>query len=240
MSEALAHAFNRPLYGQVRDVLLARIGKGRYAPGDTLPNEMALASEFDVSIGTVRRAYDELQNSGIVVRKQGRGTYVTGLGTKAVESRFTSLRSATGELLELRYELASIGRRAASPAEQSRFLAREALEVFDIRQRVFGGAALLGVEQSQVPVAVLPELESRLVCGRNLYALYSELGVLVTWTEERLHARPATTDDQTALGVTPGQPTIAVERISGSLDQRRMELRASVYNAALISYHVAI
>lgn len=234
----MAHAFNRPLYGQVRDVLLARIGKGQYSPGDPLPNELALANEFDVSIGTVRRAYDELQHSGIVVRKQGRGTYLTGQGTRAVETRFTSLRSLSGGMLELQYELLNVVRRVASPAEQSRLMGRETLDIFDIRQRVLRGGTLLGIEQSQVPVAMFPELERRILSGRNLYALYSELGTLVTWTEEKLQAKIAMTDYESALGVSAGQPTIYIERVSGSLDLRRVELRTAVYNAALVAYHI--
>lgn len=240
MSDAVTPAFNRPLYGQVRDALLSRIGKGQYTPGDTLPNEMALAAEFDVSIGTVRRAYDELQHSGIVVRKQGRGTYLTGLGSKAVESRFTSLRSPAGSPLELRYELIGVTRRAASQTEQSRFMSRETIDIFDIRQRVIHGATVLGIEQSQVPASIFPAIEGRLANGRNLYGIYSELGVLVTWTEERLHARPATTEDQAIPHVAAGQAMITIERVSGSLDMRRVELRTAVYNAALVSYNVAV
>ena len=71
-------AFARPLYSQVREILLSRIDRGDWSEGELLPNEFQLATEFGVSVGTIRRAVGGLEEAGIVVRKQGRGTFLPG------------------------------------------------------------------------------------------------------------------------------------------------------------------
>ena len=66
----------RPLYLQVRDALVERIGKGEWKPGAAIPNEVDLAREFGISSGTMRKALDLLEDQRVVTRSQGRGTYI--------------------------------------------------------------------------------------------------------------------------------------------------------------------
>lgn len=101
VSEALLAAqrpaSRKPLYAQVREQLLARIRGGEWGVGENLPNEYVLSSEFEVSIGTVRRAVTDLEANGVVVREQGRGTYVAGRGPAALQEKFAALRGLDGE-----------------------------------------------------------------------------------------------------------------------------------------------
>ena len=90
-------AVARPLYSQVRDLLLERTRNSEWSIGQALPNEFNLAAEFGVSIGTVRRAVEGLEETGIVVRKQGRGTYIAGPASTAMLGRFMPLRATNGE-----------------------------------------------------------------------------------------------------------------------------------------------
>src|SRR3546814_11374588 len=66
----------KPLYQQVKDLLIGRLIGGHWKPGDLLPSEMQLAEELGVSQGTVRTALDEMTAVNLLVRRQGRGTYV--------------------------------------------------------------------------------------------------------------------------------------------------------------------
>lgn len=66
-----------PLYAQVRDVLRAEITDGTHAPGDKLPSESILAARFGVNRLTLRHAVAELAREGLVIARQGSGTYVT-------------------------------------------------------------------------------------------------------------------------------------------------------------------
>jgi len=65
-----------PVADQVTFALHSRIQNGDYLPGERLPSEQALADEFKVSRGTVRTALATLTSQGLVVRKQGDGTYL--------------------------------------------------------------------------------------------------------------------------------------------------------------------
>ena len=65
-----------PLYMQIKDLLVARVTKGEWAPGDIIPSEMQLAQQLNVSQGTVRKAITELVENNVLVRRQGRGTFV--------------------------------------------------------------------------------------------------------------------------------------------------------------------
>lgn len=67
----------KPLYLQVREKLLARIDTGNYRSGDTIPSESVLAEEFGTSISTIRQAISMLADDGLLIKKQGKGTYVS-------------------------------------------------------------------------------------------------------------------------------------------------------------------
>ena len=70
-----------PLYRQVQIALTRRLAAGDWKPGEAIPSETSLAHEFSVSIGTIRKAVDALVAGSILVRQQGRGTFV-GLHTE--------------------------------------------------------------------------------------------------------------------------------------------------------------
>jgi GntR family transcriptional regulator len=88
-----------PLYWQVADVLAERIAKGIWKPGTIIPNEVELARELGVSTGTMRKALDRLEASHLVVRRQGRGTFVEDQTSTAHSQRFELLRNGSGEAL---------------------------------------------------------------------------------------------------------------------------------------------
>jgi len=65
----------KPVSEQVYEILLERLDKGQYAPKERMPSETRLASEFDVSRATVRIALARLEAQGLIIRRQGDGTY---------------------------------------------------------------------------------------------------------------------------------------------------------------------
>jgi Bacterial regulatory proteins, gntR family len=73
VAEAGMALLNRPLYLQVRDVIIERIGKGEWKPGSALPNEGDLARQFGLSTGTLRKALDHLEAERVLTRRQGCG-----------------------------------------------------------------------------------------------------------------------------------------------------------------------
>ena len=87
---------SRPLYAQVRERLIERIRSGEWKPGQLIANEFEIAAEFGVSQGTARKAIGDLASEGLVVRRQGRGTFVVEHTPAHVLFRFFNLFDADG------------------------------------------------------------------------------------------------------------------------------------------------
>ncbi|MGA1028905.1 MAG: GntR family transcriptional regulator, partial [Burkholderiaceae bacterium] len=66
-----------PAYRVVKDRLIQALASGHYPAGSSLPAEKQLAEEHGVSIGTLRKAVDSLVSEGILIRQQGKGTFVS-------------------------------------------------------------------------------------------------------------------------------------------------------------------
>src|SRR5665213_487697 len=113
-------AAGMPLYRAVERALLGAVESGRFGPGDALPSENALAAEFGVSIGTVRKAVDELVAEHIVVRRQGRGTYVATHDAGRLMFQFFHVERSDGQRERPAVELLSFERgRADEEAAQA-------------------------------------------------------------------------------------------------------------------------
>ena len=66
----------RHLYKEVKHRITRKLSLGEWKPGETIPSEGRLAEHFGVSVGTIRKAVDELVAENVLVRRQGRGTFV--------------------------------------------------------------------------------------------------------------------------------------------------------------------
>jgi GntR family transcriptional regulator len=72
-----------PLYQQIVEALKREVASGRLPPGRPLPSFRALAEELQVSLITVKRAYEELERDGVIYRRQGLGTFIADNGAAA-------------------------------------------------------------------------------------------------------------------------------------------------------------
>ena len=86
-----------PLYQQIKSLLLQSLERGEWKPGEAIPSEMELASRFQVSQGTVRKAVDELAAENLLTRRQGKGTFVSTHHEPRVRFRFLRLAPIEGE-----------------------------------------------------------------------------------------------------------------------------------------------
>jgi len=107
-----------PLYVQVCELLIRQIADGAWKPNAALPNEMELAREMGVSAGTVRKALEKLETDRLVVRRQGRGTFVVDQAAPEAASRFDRLRRSDGEPLTWSSRLLDHGGGEPTPSEQ--------------------------------------------------------------------------------------------------------------------------
>lgn len=224
-------AVPKPLYSQVRDALLERIRGGEWGVGATLPNEFTLATDFGVSIGTIRRAIEGIEESGILKRIQGRGTFVSGPGQMALQDKFCRLRRLDGVPVELAHTLHKVSVRAAAPSEGALLSAGEPGEVIEIVQHVGVAGQMIGVERSLLWKAAFPSLEEQFTCGQHVYQVLSNYGALVMRAEERVSAIIAQDSDEILHGlrVPPGTPLLSVVRVALAMGRQPVEHRTSRY-----------
>src|SRR4051795_387273 len=95
-SAAHASLGYRPLYRQVKELLMKRLGDGSWAPGQLLPSEPEIAAGLGVSPGTVRKALDEMSSESLLVRRQGRGTFVASHDEERILFQFFRMVSDNG------------------------------------------------------------------------------------------------------------------------------------------------
>ena len=231
-----ARASFRPLYQQLRDIFVSRLGDGTWQPGAALPSEFELARELDVSQGTVRKTLDDLAVERLVVRRQGRGTYAAEHNEQRILFQFFKLQPDGGARAfpESRVLRASEG--VANAAERRNLGLAQGAPVVRIRRlRSLGGAPVIA-ETIVVPGQMFPGL-SRDDVPNNLYGLYSEkFGVTVAGASERLKAVGLSGPDAKLLGVEAGTAALHIDRLAHALDGRAAEWRVSLCLTAHFHY----
>ena len=93
----IAPAFS-PLYQQIKALVLQSLQSGEWKPGEPIPSEFELAARYKVSQGTVRKAIDELAQDNLLIRRQGKGTFVATHAEQQVQYRFLKLKPDNGDL----------------------------------------------------------------------------------------------------------------------------------------------
>lgn len=85
---------DQPMYRQLSNIIRSNIENGFYEPNHRIPTEMELSTKYDVSRVTVRKAFEELVEEGILIRKQGKGTFVAEKKTTNTNYPHTSFSDA--------------------------------------------------------------------------------------------------------------------------------------------------
>lgn len=217
----------RPLYVQVREELKRHLSKGRWQPGAMLPSEHELARELGVSQGTVRKALDSLSADRILVRRQGRGTFVAEFEESRILFQFFRLRPDAGERL---FPVSKILRRPSGPATAKEAVAlglEPGTKVWRIARRRLHGPNVILWETIALPAARFEGFED-IDEIPNIYQLYSQRwGITITSASEQLRAVSADQTDSDALGCPVGAPLLRIERIAYDINKVPVEYRDS-------------
>lgn len=229
---APAGAAYSPLYQQIKGLLLQSLDRGEWKPGEVIPSEFELAARFNVSQGTVRKAIDELAADNLLIRRQGKGTFVATHNEAKVRFRFLRLTPDDGQPSASSSQLIDC-RRVKAPADVARLLDLAASEsAVNVRRMLsFDGEPTI-LDDIWLPGAVFKGLttESLTRYRGPLYAFFeSEYGVSMVRAEEKIKAVAATAAQAELLQVAPESPLLQVERVSFTYGDRPMELRRGLY-----------
>ena len=229
-----APAFS-PLYRQIKALLTRSLQGGEWRPGEAIPSEVELAARFKVSQGTVRKAIDELAAGNLLVRRQGKGTFVATHAEQQVQYRFLKLvpdsGQASGEGPSQRVIIDC--KRVRASADIARPLGlRTGDAVLQVRRVLsFGGVPTI-LEELWLPGTPFKGLTAERLADYHgpMYALFeTEFGVRMVRAQEKIRAVLPDAEQCARLQVTPKTPLLSVERVAHTYNDVPMELRRGLY-----------
>ena len=228
-----------PLYRVVKRSLLKAIESGSCPPGETLPSETEIAGAMGVSIGTLRRAVDELAAEHILVRRQGRGTYVATHTTDRFLFQFFHVERDDGLREAPLVDLVSFERIRADDEPAAALLLRAGEPVIQIENRLHLQGSAVIYDRLTLPSTLFKGLTEKRFRERpgTIYQFYqSDFGISVLRAKERARAAAADRHAVRVLGLTPGQPVMQVRRTALTFGDRPVEHRVSIINTAHHDY----
>ena len=221
-----------PLYQQIKALILESLQTGEWKPGEAIPSENDLAVRYKVSQGTVRKAIDELAGEHLLVRRQGKGTFVATHHSDRVHFRFLRLVPDNGEPHYPQSKILDC-KRLRAPAEIGRLLDLKTNDpVIQIERMMFFSKEATVYEEIWLPGTLFKGLTTeKLVEWRGpMYALFeTEFSTHMVRATERLRAVGADELSAKHLGVEINTPLLAVERVSYTYGESPVEVRKAVY-----------
>lgn len=218
----------KPLYEQIKELLTQSLIAGEWGPGESIPSEMELAARYSVSQGTVRKAIDALAAENIVVRRQGKGTFVATHNEEQIKLRFLRLASADGKKELLENELLDCSRRAASASIAGMLNLKPETSVIEIKRLLSFSQRPVIFDHVIIPASPFKGLSGNKIQEYNgsLYRMYETLyGIRMIRASEKLTAVAATPEIAQYLGVEEGFPLLRIERIAYTYGDKPMEWR---------------
>lgn len=222
-----------PLYQQIKALITRSLQSGEWKPGESIPSEVDLAARYKVSQGTVRKAIDALADENLVVRRQGKGTFVATHAEKKILYRFLRLTPDNGEAGGMQRRFIDC-RRMRAPADIARSLELKSGDTaVQVRRLLHSREAPVVLDDIWLPGSLFKGLTAERLSEYQgpMYGLFeTEFGVRMIRAEEQLRAVVADASAAELLRVAVGAPLLSVERLSRTYGDKPVELRRGLYN----------
>lgn len=224
-----------PLYEQIKAMLLASLQASEWLPGTAIPSEMELAARYAVSQGTVRKAIDELAAQNLLVRRQGKGTFVATHQEEDFQYRFLRLEPDSGEKFHLK----------------NQFLACESIQADSYTAQLLklkAGDPVIHIERIQSSVGKPIVFEEIWLPGGRfkgltlealnswpgpVYAFYeAQYATHMVRAEEKIKAIHADKSLASHLQLPEGAALLSVERVAFTYGNKPVEIRRARYDTS--------
>ena len=232
-----------PLYKDVKRRLTVALTRSEWKPGAAIPAERDLAARFGTSIGTVRKAVDELVAENILIRQQGRGTFVARHTRERELFYFLHVVPQRGAKRYPEVELLSFARGRADRASAQALGIAPGDAVFRIRNVLRLDGIPVIIDDVTLPAARFPGLTQAAFRDRpsTIYNLYQDaFGVSVVRTRERVRATLADAASARLLRLEAGAPLLSIRRVALTYEDAPVEYRVSLVNTARHEYWAEI
>jgi GntR family transcriptional regulator len=224
-----------PLYQQIKGLILQSLLAGEWKPGEVIPSEMELAARFRVSQGTVRKAVDELAAENLLVRRQGKGTFVATHAEQHVQYRFLKLVPDEGDTSSegpAQRQIIDCKRLRASSEVAKSLGLRTGDSVLQVRRVLsFAGRPTI-LEDLWLPGGPFKGLTAERLRDYHgpMYALFeTEFGVRMVRAVEKIRAVMPDSEQSALLKIDQTVPLLSVERVAFTYNDTPMEMRRGLY-----------
>ncbi len=217
-----------PLYQQIKTLITQSLVANEWRPGEAIPSEVELATRFNVSQGTVRKAIDELATENILVRRQGKGTFVATHEAEGIKLRFLRLVAADGTKELLNNQLLICERGKASSRAARLLNVKTGSVVIEVKRLLLFSNKPLILDHIVLPATPFKGVTAERIEAFNgsMYRMYeTQLGIRMVRADERLTATGADGEVASQLGLALGTPLLSIERVSYTYGDKPMEWR---------------
>jgi GntR family transcriptional regulator len=222
-----------PLYQQLQRALRQAIETRVLAPDDALPPERDLAIDFNVSRITVRKAIDGLVSDGLLLRRQGSGTFVRA----RVEKNFSKLTSFSEDMRARGRSPRSVWLRKSSgtvtPEESLTLRSSPGTPVYRFNRIRFADDAPMALEYATILASCLPSIDA---VESSLYAALERAGNRPVRALQRLRAVLFSAEQAELLQARESDAGLLVERLGFLQDGRAMEFTQSFYRGDIYDF----
>jgi GntR family transcriptional regulator len=232
-------ALDTPLYKEVKRLLTETISIGEWKPSTAIPAEWKLAERFNVAIGTVRKAVDELVSENILIRQQGRGTFVAAHNRARLMFHFFHIVHSDGGKETPEVVMLSFSNGVASDEEATHLNIKAGAKVFRIRNVLRLGGEPIIFDTITIPQALFPKLTATKFRSRpnTIYHLYqSAYGITVVRSAERLRACLSDLESADILALKVRAPLLEIRRVAMTFNDAPVEFRRSLVNTDHYEY----
>ena len=218
-----------PLYLQIKALLEKSLESREWRPGEAIPSEIDLARRYRVSQGTVRKAIDALAADNLVVRRQGKGTFVaTHTEERSSLFRFLRIRGNDGAPVQPVSRLIDV-KRGKAGVDTAKLLGLRPGDAVLILRRVleYSGEPVV-FDEITLPASLFRGLTKARydAYGGSMYSFFeNQFGVRMLKAEEKIRAVAADAATARILGVETGEPLLAVDRVTLTYGDRPVEVR---------------
>lgn len=233
-----------PLYKYVKNQIIRSLTGGEWRPGDMLPSESKLAERYSVGISTIRAAIGELVSAGVLVRRQGKGTFVSVHGEQRSVYQFFHVVRNNGEK-ELPVSELIMFKKVQADDDVADLLqlprANRKPEVYKLRNVLRVAGTPVVVSDIVVPTTMFPGLSQEVLRegGRTLYAVYQQhFGINIVRTVEQIRATRSDSVPARIFGIKTGEPVLEVRRIAYTFNDVPVEVRRSQVDTRHYHYRI--
>ncbi len=223
-----------PLYQQIKILITQSLISGEWGPGEAIPSEIELASRYHVSQGTVRKAISELADENLLIRHQGKGTFVASHTEERRQFHFVRITSDKGGVIYPEGELLECRRGKADSSIAKLLEINSGASLVVIKRLLNVSAKPVMLEEIRLPAAMFKRLNAEVINQHEckMYSMFeSEFGIRITQVAEQIKAVAANSEAAKLLKLNQGAPLLCIERVAYTYGDKPVEWRKSLCNS---------